>query len=185
MKPRFTQTFFLKVLPFIILAFLASTGLSAQTGADAKTGISHAKPDSVVFPQAIGWVNDFEDIIDSATEVKLTNLILDHNKKTSNQIAIVTISSISPYTALAEFTSDLSNAWGVGEKGKNNGVTIIFSKALREVRITTGLGIEQKLNDALCQKIVDQYMIPAFKDGDYGMGMMDGVSEIIRILELK
>jgi uncharacterized protein len=137
------------------------------------------------FPEAQGWVNDFEEVLDSVTEAKLTTLITDHNKKTSNQISIVTISSITPYQFLSDYTKDLSNAWGVGEKDKNNGVTVIYSKALHEVRIATGLGLQTKLTDAQCQKIVDEFMLPSFKLANYGKGMIDGVTEIIRLLESK
>jgi uncharacterized protein len=137
----------------------------------------------VNFPVATGWVNDFEEVIDSTTESKITRLIQAHNDRTSNQISIVTISSIAPYDYLADFTKDLSNAWGVGEKGKNNGVTIIYSKALHEVRIATGLGLENKITDAICQKIVDEYMLPAFKTENYGKGLLDGVTELISVLE--
>ncbi|MFI5150877.1 MAG: TPM domain-containing protein [Bacteroidia bacterium] len=160
--------------------FLFGSPLSAQhkvaSGKDAKIS---------KFPEAQGWVNDFEEVLDSLTEAKLTKLITDHNKKTTNQISIVTISSITPYQFLSDYTKDLSNAWGVGEKGKNNGVTIIYSKALHEVRIATGLGLQGKLTDTHCQKIVDDFMLPSFKTGNYGKGMTDGVTEIIRILEAK
>jgi uncharacterized protein len=173
------------------LLFLFAFGLISLSTVAQNKGSQETKSDSlkaeqskpVVFPEAIGWVNDFEEVIDSVTEAKLTKLIVDHNEKTSNQISIVTIASIAPYDYLADFTRDLSNAWGVGEKGKNNGVTIIYSKALHEVRIATGTGLEKKLNDAACQKVVDEFMIPPFKKGDYGKGLLDGVTELIRILE--
>jgi uncharacterized protein len=148
-------------------------------------GLSGVYAQDVKFPKATGWVNDFEEVLDSAVEAQLTRMIEDHNQKTSNQISIVTISSIAPYDYLADFTKDLSNAWGVGEKDKNNGVTVIYSKALHEVRIATGIGLEKKLNDAMCQKVVNELMIPPFKTGDYGKGMIDGVTEIIRLLESK
>ena len=175
-----------------LLFFFAAGLLSFQSiGQNKSETTKESKSDSEktaqnqapVFPEATGWVNDFEEVIDSATEDKLTKLIVDHNKKTSNQISIVTISSIAPYDYLADYAKDLSNAWGVGEKDKNNGITIIYSKALHEVRIATGTGIEKKLTDAMCQKIVDELMIPPFKKGDYGKGLVDGVTELIRILE--
>jgi uncharacterized protein len=166
--------------------FALSFFLSAQqqsTGAEQAAGTKNKKVVAPGFPEATGWVNDFEEVIDSATEAQLTKLIVDHIKKTGNQISIVTISSISPYDYLADYTKDLSNAWGVGEKDKNNGVTIIYSKSLHEVRIATGYGIEKKLSDAACSRIANELMLPAFKAGNYGKGMVDGVQEIIRLLE--
>jgi uncharacterized protein len=171
----------------ILIAFLGLSLISPAQTAPAKENQADLKKTDtttpVSFPEAKGWVNDFEEVLDSVTEAKLTKLIVDHNQKTSNQISIVTISSIAPYDYLSDYARDLSNAWGVGEKDKNNGVTIIYSKAMHEVRIATGTGIEKKLNDAACQKIVDELMIPPFKKGDYGKGLIDGVTELIRLLE--
>jgi uncharacterized protein len=78
---------------------------------------------------------------------------------------------------------EISQHWGVGTKEKNNGVTIVFSKTLREVRISTGLGLEQKLTDAMCKKVIDELMIPRFKEGNYAQGITDGLKEVIRLLE--
>ena len=184
MKPRFAS-YTGKTNFLFLLLFTLSSLLAAQKNVEAG-GTSTAKDTKTTapaFPEASGWVNDFEEVIDSATEAHLTKLIEDHNKKTSNQISIITIASISPYEYLAEYAKDLSNAWGVGEKGKNNGVTIIYSKALHEVRIATGYGIEKKLSDTSCTRIVNELMLPAFKNGNYGKGLVDGVQEIIRILE--
>jgi uncharacterized protein len=180
----FFRTTLIFLFAFGLLAF--STGAQNKTGQDKVTNSDpekdvHSNPAD--FPEATGWVNDFEEVLDSATEEKLTKLIVDHNLKTSNQISIVTISSIAPYDYMADYAKDLSNAWGVGEKGKNNGVTIIYSKALHEVRIVTGIGIENKLNDEMCQKVVDELMIPPFKKENYGKGLIDGVTELIRLLE--
>lgn len=169
---------------FLILFQFFFSGAWGQKTAGKTTvqtvDTSKSKP---VFPQPVGWVNDFEEVLDSATEAHLTKLIEDHNHKTSNQISIVTISSIMPYTYLGEYANDLANAWGVGERGKNNGVTIIYSKALHEARIATGYGLEKIVTNELCKKIVDEFMLPAFHKGDYGKGMIDGVTELIRILE--
>jgi uncharacterized protein len=172
------KTGFVALLLFAVLFYSAP--------ANAQHTVSSGKDASISkFPEAQGWVNDFEEVLDSITELTLTNLITNHNLKTTNQISIVTISSITPYQFLEDYTRDLSNAWGVGEKDKNNGVTIIYSKALHEVRIATGLGLQNKLTDALCQKVVDEYMLPSFKIGNPGKGMIDGVTEIIRLLEQK
>jgi uncharacterized protein len=174
----------LKSLLCVLLMQLIFMSANSQTTNDkTKNKSTDTSKVAVTFPEPIGWVNDFEEVLDSATEAHLTKLIVDHNKKTSNQISIITISSILPYTYLSDYAKDLSNAWGVGEKDKNNGVTIIYSKALHEVRIATGLGIEKKLTDEMCNKVVDELMIPPFKKGDYGKGLIDGVTELIRILE--
>lgn len=134
------------------------------------------------FPKPIGYVNDFENIIDSTTEKQLTNLIVQHEHKTTNQIAIVTVASISPYTDFFPFCVELSNNWGVGVKSKNNGITIIFSKALKKVRITVGKGLENTITDEICMQIVETIMIPAFKAEQYEVGLQKGLEAVIKKL---
>lgn len=133
------------------------------------------------FPDQRGWVNDFEGDLDSATTDTLIRLAIEHQQKTSNQICIVTIAR--PREDLADYAQDLANRWGIGKKGKDNGVVIVMSKASRKVRIATGLGLEEKLTDAMCKHVIDDKMIPKFRDGEYGRGLIDGVREIITLLE--
>src|SRR5688572_1507855 len=114
------QTMKLKYLPLLFCLFYVHV-VSAQETADT------------VFPKPIGWVNDFEYILDAKTEAKLTKLISKHEKKTTNQISVITISSIASYDDFETYAMALSNNWGVGTKEKDNGLTIVFSKTFREV----------------------------------------------------
>lgn len=132
----------------------------------------------------IGYVNDFEHIINNKTKKALTDLIIKHENKTTNQVSIFTVSDVGVFNAdLEAYSIWLANYLGVGQKGKNNGVLVVVSKALRKVRISTGLGIENKLTDTQCKRIIDDLMIPEFKKGDFSSGILNGVNEIIRILE--
>ncbi len=170
----------------IFIAFISAVGFS-------QTQKNEAPHDTVriplivkhKFPEPVGWINDFENDLDSTSKELISRLIFDHLGKTTNQIAIVTIQSYSPYDNLAEYASDLANEWGVGQKGKNNGLTIVMSKEKREVRIATGLGLESILTDAICKQIIDEKMIPQFKVGKFSDGLLDGLKEMIRILEAK
>ena len=132
-----------------------------------------------VFPEPVGYVNDFEHILSPAQEKELTEQITRFEKQTSNQIAIVTIDSIAPYPTMQAYATDLSNTWGVGQKGKDNGLLIIVSARLRQARIATGLGTEKILTDEICQEIMDAHMLPQFKNGHYFNGLKTGVTELI------
>jgi len=135
------------------------------------------------FPKPTGWVNDFENILDNQSKSTLINLIEAHKKKKGNQIAVVTVSNYGSYNSINDYAVDLANEWGIGLKEKNNGVLILFSKQMRQVRVLTGLGMEEKLPDDLCEKIVNEKMLPLFQSMNYGPGLIAGVQEIIRVLE--
>lgn len=167
------------VLLFMVLSALA---VNAQQSTTATPPTFQWQKTSH-FPKPVGFVNDFENILDSAEEKLLTQRIQQHEQKTTNQIAIVTVASISPYTDFFPFCVELSNNWGVGVKSKNNGITIIFSKALKKVRITVGKGLETTLTDDACLHIVEDIMIPAFKNEQYGIGLQKGLEAVIKKLE--
>ena len=110
---------------------------------------------------------------------KLTLKIREFEKNTTNQIVIVSIKSIGKYKDFDKFALDLSNYNGIGLKEKNNGLSIIFSKNLKKIRISTGTGTEKILTDEICKKIIDQNIIPEFKNGDFYNGIEKGLNKLI------
>jgi len=87
------------------------------------------------FPDYIGYVNDFEKIFTVEQISELNDIIKNHEKKTTNEIAIVSISSYEPYETLFDYSFDLAYYWGIGKKDKNNGIVIVFGKQIRQIRI--------------------------------------------------
>ncbi len=162
------------------IASLAGCGLFPKTG---KTSPFQTKNNSKTFPKLLGYVNDFEDILTPEQENELAKLIGAHEKKTTNQIAIVTLTSISPYDNMEQYSLDLANYWGIGQKGKNNGVLIAIGKNLRQIRINNGYGLEARLTDLETKKIIDDKMIPYFKTDNYYEGILKGLEAIIAELE--
>lgn len=131
-------------------------------------------------PDHVGYINDFENILSDKEEEKLSKMVMDHEKTTSNEIAVVTVSTIEPYSEMFEFSLAIANKWKVGKAAKNNGVLIVVSKTLREIRIQNGLGISERLSDEETKLIIDKYMIPAFKKGKYFQGIEKGLNAIMK-----
>ena len=124
-------------------------------------------------------VNDYGDVF-TYDEVKaLGNLLYDYAERTTRQIVVVTVDSIQPYSDIQKYASDLGNYWGVGQKGKDNGLVILFCKPCRKVAIATGYGTERALTDSVCKQVIDQAMIPEFREGDYYAGIHAGILELI------
>jgi uncharacterized protein len=132
------------------------------------------------FPKPTGYVNDFEQVFTKEQTQRLTELITLYEQKTTNEIAVVTIKSIQNYSDFDQYAVDLSKSWGVGKKEKNNGLTIVFSKSLMKIRISTGIGTEKILTDELCQKVIDQVMVPKFNEGKIYEGISLGLAELIK-----
>jgi len=82
-----------------------------------------------------------------------------------------------------DFAIDLFSAWGVGQARNDNGLGILLVKDRREIRFVTGGGLEGVLPDAICKRIQLKYMLPAFRQGDYSLGMVQGVEAVSQLLE--
>jgi uncharacterized protein len=78
---------------------------------------------------------------------------------------------------------ELGRAWGIGQKDKNNGVLLIIAPNERKVSIEVGYGLEGALPDATAKSIIDQEILPYFKEGDYFGGAKFGVDAIISAIK--
>ena len=124
-------------------------------------------------------INDYDSIFSPSERKELSDIIYDYNVETTRQIVVVTIDNISPYSDIQKFATDLSNYWGVGDAEKNNGLTIVMCKPCRKIGIATGTGTELILTNEICKNVIDQTIIPKFKNGEFYGGIKKGVTEFI------
>jgi uncharacterized protein len=80
---------------------------------------------------------------------------------------------------VADYTRDLSNNWGIGRKGYNDGVVLLVAPVEHKVRIAVGYGLERKLTHDVCQGIIEQTMLPRFREGDVPGGIEAGTDALI------
>lgn len=126
-------------------------------------------------PQA---VNDFGNFLASFQKEALEKKLRAYNDSTSSAIVIITVPDLQGYD-IAQVAIKYLRDWGIGMKGRNNGVVILISKEERKARIETGYGMEGVLPDILAKQIIDQRMIPFFKQDDYYQGFDNAVDAII------
>ncbi len=119
------------------------------------------------------FVNDFAGVIDPDTERDIQNIAIQLYEKTSAQVVVVTINSLEGQS-IEEYAVNLFREWGIGTAEKNNGVLILIAIEDRWSRIEVGYGLEGALTDAETRRIQDNYMIPAFQEGDYSSGIKNG-----------
>lgn len=131
------------------------------------------------FPKRQGWVNDFNNILTTKEEKKLEKLVRNFEKKTTNEICIVTIETIQPFDHIQDYAWALFDEWGIGKKEKNNGLLMLVCKPEKIIRITTGYGTEEILTNAICQAVLDQDIIPLFKENQYFKGVLNGTESLI------
>lgn len=126
-------------------------------------------------------VNDFANVLDDEGEALLEQKLVAFNDSTSTQIAVVTITNIGGYD-IADYSNRLFEAWGIGQKGKNNGALMLVAVENRKVWIATGYGLEATLTDALTKRIVNNIVVPAFKKGDYLLAIDQATTAMAQIV---
>ncbi|HEY3777078.1 MAG TPA: TPM domain-containing protein [Rhizomicrobium sp.] len=159
-----------RALPRLVVCGLACL-LLAICGAQA----------AISFPPLTGRVVDDAHILSSQTQDQLTALLAQEEKQTGNQIVVATLPSLQGAT-LEQYGYQLGRAWGIGQKGKNNGAILIVVPTIHKVRIEVGYGLEGQITDAQSRIVIDEFMLPAFRRGDYDSGVMAGAQAIIKVL---
>jgi uncharacterized protein len=128
-------------------------------------------------------VNDFGRFLTSSESDTLETELKDYLKQTSNAIVVVTLESLTDPKTDKQYTIEEAallyfNTWGVGDKVKNNGVLLMVSRNPRKVRIQVGTGLENILTNESCQQIVDNNLVPNFKEGLFFAGINEAVKAI-------
>lgn len=101
------------------------------------------------------------------------------------QVAVVIVDDLHGHRGL-EYATAIGKKWGVGHKDKNDGIVILVkpktADSKGEVAIATGFGMKDIISDNTCQRIIDDKMIPKFKDDNYGYGIIYAISLIAKTL---
>ncbi len=130
------------------------------------------------FPALTGRVVDTAGLLSASTRQQITQQLAEHEKQTTNQIVVVTLTHLQGYS-IEEFGYQLGRHWGIGQKDTNNGVVLLVAKKERKIRIEVGYGLEGALTDALAANIINTVIKPQFKKGKFNQGLSKGVTAII------
>lgn len=169
----------------LLLVILVSCGQKKKPAADTanKPSVVPDKFSGLIPDKPIGYTSDFAHVFSPAEIFTLDSLCDAHKKTTTNEIAIVTIILKKEYVPDAGDFDSLSvrimRHWGVGAKEKNNGVGIIISPAIKAISIRVGYGLEGKLTNAECKRIIDEIIVPSFKQGELFSGTRNGLEAVI------
>lgn len=158
---------------FLGLLFLITLGCKNAKNIDAIKF-----PAEYSFSKKDGYVNDFDDILTSSQEENIEKLLTQYESETSNEIGVVTVKSIEPFTDIIDFNDALLNNWRFGKEGKYNGLIILIDKKAKHLSIRFGTGLQNKLSDSETQQIIDKVIIPKFKEGNFYEGIVKGINAV-------
>lgn len=161
----------LYIYPALLLLLALAPQIAAET------------PEQVINPKSTenGWVSDMAGVLTPAETQQIAALLTALEAETGVEAAVVAIRRTDG-RAVKDFATELFNRWGIGKTGQDNGLLILLSLGDRRIEVETGYGIEGILPDGRVGEILDRHVIPRFREGDYGAGLLAGVTEISRIL---
>jgi uncharacterized protein len=176
----------------LILVFIVSCSSKSSVTADTTIGattsnisvettqatqVKQTVETSIKYPAPTGFVNDFAGVFTEDEKSQMESYLKDFEKKTTVQIAVVTVKSLEGLT-LEKYASELFNTWGIGQAGKDNGILLLIPMAERQLRITVGNGLENTITDAVASQIMNEVIFPYFKESKIGQGCYEGVKAI-------
>ncbi len=136
-------------------------------------------------PPLAARVSDLAGMLDASEVSALERVLLEHEQKSGNQIAVLLVSSTAP-EAIEQYSIRVTDAWKLGRKGQDDGVLLLVAKdnpqALRRLRIEAGRGVQGVLTDAQSKRVLQDVIAPHFRQNDYYGGLVAGVGAIAALL---
>ena len=154
----------LSALAFVAVALASGASLAAPT-----------------FPPLTGRVVDEAQILSPQSTAEIAAKLNALEAKSSDQLVVFIAKSLQGY-AIEDYGYQLGRAWGIGQKGLDNGVLLIVAPSERKVRIEVGRGLEPQLTDAMSTLIIENTILPALRDGSFADGITKGVQDIASVL---
>ena len=146
--------------------------LIAAVGAEPLTSIPNPRTRNGT------WVTDMPGMLRADTIARLNSTIGEFERTNGAEMAVVVIRSLDGLS-IEEAAVKLFELWNIGKKNKDNGLLLLWSTDDRRVRVEVGYGLEGVLNDGKVGAILDAYVIPRFRSGEFDAGLLAGVDALL------
>jgi len=143
--------------------------------------IGSASASAQTFPKLTQPVNDFAGVVDRASRDEMDRRIraLEAGTPNHDAVVVVTVETIAPSQSIEEYAVHLFEKAGIGQKKQDNGLLVLFAMNERQVRIEVGYDLEGFIPDGYAGDTIRQEMLPAFRRGEYGPGLLAGTTRLI------
>jgi uncharacterized protein len=137
---------------------------------------------AVAIPPLKSRVTDLTGTLNESQRSALEQTLAEFEARKRSQVAVLLVPTTQPET-VDQYAVRVQEAWKLGRKGVDDGVLLVVAKNDRKVKIETGYGIEGILPDAIAKRIIENDIVPRFKEGDFYGGIRAGVDRIMRVVE--
>ncbi|MDI6871960.1 MAG: TPM domain-containing protein, partial [Bacillota bacterium] len=129
-----------------------------------------------------GRVADGAGILGEEAVARLNAILAHLEARNGVEIGVATVATTEPLTP-DMYATELFEAWGVGKRGRDNGLLVLVARRERRVKVEVGYGLEEIFPDGRVGRLLDDFAVPALKQGRYGEGLIALVEEVARIAE--
>lgn len=132
-------------------------------------------------PPLTGRVVDQAEMLNTQAEARLTQMLAGHEQATGEQVVVVTVPDLQG-RSIEEYGVELGRTWGIGQRDEDTGALLIVARDDRRVRIEVGYGLEGRLTDAQSATIINSIITPAFRQGQFERGIVEGTEAMVQVL---
>ena len=133
-------------------------------------------------PPLKGRVNDLTGTLSAQQQQALEQTLAEFEGRKGAQIAVLLVPTAKP-EPVQMFAVRVQESWKLGRKGVDDGVLLAIAKDDRELHIEVGYGLEGALPDAIAKRIIEEEIVPRFRQGDFYAGIRAGTDRIMRVIE--
>lgn len=133
-------------------------------------------------PRLESPIQDEAAIFSPGVVSRLEPMLRSFDRAGIAQMAVLTVPTLQGYS-IEEAAIRIVDQWKLGDAKKDNGLLFLISKGDRKIRIEVGQGLEGKIPDVLAKRIIDQWVTPAFKSGQFDQGLMLGVLKVFSLVD--
>ncbi|MFA0922031.1 TPM domain-containing protein [Xanthomonas fragariae] len=138
--------------------------------------------DLAAIPPLRSPVVDVTGTLDAAQIQQLEQQALALQQRKGAQLQILIVPTTQP-EEIEQYTQRVFDQWKIGRKGVDDGVLLLVAKDDRRVRIQPGYGLEGAIPDIVANRIIQEYLAPRFREGDYGGGIRDATATLAGLIE--
>lgn len=142
-------------------------------------GLRAERVDQLPVPPAGSHISDLRGLLAADTRAELERLAATLDKAGRGQLAFVVIDSTDGADH-RRFANDVFNRWGVGNRDRHDGTLFLLAKSDRAAEIVLGEAIDNAGNRAHAERVMQEAMVPRFRDGNYDQGLVAGATQLLQ-----
>jgi len=136
----------------------------------------------VAVPPLTGRVVDLTGTLSSDQIAAQTQRLKDLEKRKGSQVAVLILPTTQPET-IEQYSIRVADAWKIGRRKIDDGALLVVAKDDHKLRIEVGYGLEGALTDVTARRIIDEVIVPQFRQGNFDGGITAGISRIIGVID--